>query len=122
MPARRTSEHCVYGARCSTGCPQIVTSKSAKPRHIVLTDEGRQFFGRAVAGRSASEIILIRDDGRAWGRSGQHRRVADACTAANVAACTVHELRHTYASRLIMKGVPLAVVAAQLGHKDTRMV
>ena len=104
------------------GTLQIVTSKSAKPRHIVLTDEGKHFFGRAVAGRSASEIILTRDDGRAWGRSEQHRRIADACTVANVAACTVHELRHTYASRLVMKGVPLAVVAAQLGHKDTRMV
>jgi integrase len=104
------------------GTLQIVTSKSAKPRHVVLTDEGKHFFRRAVAGRSASEIILTRDDGRAWGRSEQHRRIADACTVAKVASCTVHELRHTYASRLVMKGVPLAVVAAQLGHKDTRMV
>jgi site-specific recombinase XerD len=31
-------------------------------------------------------------------------------------------LRHSYASRLAMKGVPLAVIAAQLGHSDTRMV
>ena len=35
---------------------------------------------------------------------------------------TFHELRHTYASRLIMGGAPLAVGAAQLGHSDTRMV
>jgi integrase len=33
-----------------------------------------------------------------------------------------HGLRHTYASRLAMKGVPLAVIAAQLGHSDTRMI
>jgi integrase len=31
-------------------------------------------------------------------------------------------LRHTYASRLAMRGVPLAVIAAQLDHSDTRMV
>ena len=31
-------------------------------------------------------------------------------------------LRHTYTSRLAMRGVPLAVIAAQLGHADTRMV
>jgi len=30
-----------------------------------------------------------------------------------------HELRHTYASRLSMRGVPLAVIAA--GHSGTRM-
>ena len=33
-----------------------------------------------------------------------------------------HGLRHTYASRLAMRGVPLAVIAIQLGHADTRMV
>jgi integrase len=32
-----------------------------------------------------------------------------------------HGLRHTYASRLAMRGVPLNVIAAQLGHSDTRM-
>lgn len=104
------------------GTLQIVTSKSSRPRHVVLTEEGKRLFDHAVAGRSAPEIILTRDDGRPWGRSEQHRRIADACTAANVAACAFHELRHTYASRLVMRGVPLAVVAAQLGHKDTRMV
>jgi hypothetical protein len=30
-------------------------------------------------------------------------------------------LRHTYASALAMQGVPMAVIAAQLGHSDTRM-
>ena len=33
-----------------------------------------------------------------------------------------HALRHTYASRLVMKGELLFVVATQLGHQDTRMV
>jgi integrase len=33
-----------------------------------------------------------------------------------------HGLRHTYASRLAMRGVPLAVITQQLGHADTRMV
>lgn len=104
------------------GTLQIVMTKNAKPRHVVLSEEGKHFFGRAVVGRSASEMIFVRSDGGTWGRSEQHRRIAIACTAAKVAACTFHELRHTYASRLVMKGVPLAVVAAQLGHKDTRMV
>jgi hypothetical protein len=31
-------------------------------------------------------------------------------------------LRHTYASHLAMNGIPLPVVAANLGHIDTRMV
>ena len=34
---------------------------------------------------------------------------------------TFHILRHTYASSLAMRGVPMGVIAAQLGHSDTRM-
>ena len=32
-----------------------------------------------------------------------------------------HVLRHTHASMLAMKGVPMGVIAAQLGHADTRI-
>jgi integrase len=34
-------------------------------------------------------------------------------------AVNLHALRHTYASRLAMRGLPLAVIAKQLGHADT---
>ena len=33
-----------------------------------------------------------------------------------------HALRHTWASLAVMAGVPLLVVAENLGHSDTRMV
>jgi integrase len=33
-----------------------------------------------------------------------------------------HVLRHTWASLAVMNGVPLLVVARNLGHADTRMV
>jgi integrase len=33
-----------------------------------------------------------------------------------------HGLRHTWASHAVMNGVPLIVVAKNLGHSDTRMV
>ena len=32
-----------------------------------------------------------------------------------------HILRHSYGSALAMNGVPMAVIAAALGHSDTRM-
>src|ERR1700730_4993354 len=34
------------------------TVKSGKPRHVVLTDEGVQFFRRLCAGRAGDEIML----------------------------------------------------------------
>jgi len=33
----------------------------------------------------------------------------------------IHVLRHTHASILAMQAVPMAVIARQLGHCDTRM-
>ena len=47
----------------------------------------------------------------------------DACRAAKISpALGFHGLRHSYASRLAMRSVPMQVIAQQLGHADTRMV
>ena len=57
------------------------------------------------------------------GRPEQQRPLAAACAAARVdPPINFRGLRRTYASRLAMGGAPLAVIAAQLGHADTRMV
>jgi integrase len=109
----------------------IAESKSGKPRHVVLTDEGKALFVELVAGRSAHELIFVRGDverrkreglGSSWGHGDASRFMAEACEAANLEPLTFHELRHSYASMLVNKGVPLAYVAAQLGHSGTRMV
>lgn len=100
----------------------VRVSKSGKPRHIVLTADGQKFFATLAAKAQLGERLLRRESGAAWGKSHQARFLADAIKAAKIAPVTFHELRHTYASRLVMKGAPLAVVAAQLGHADTRMV
>jgi integrase len=47
----------------------------------------------------------------------------EACKQAEVEpAMSFHVLRHTWASLAVMAGVPLLVVAHNLGHADTRMV
>jgi integrase len=105
------------------GTVRIRLSKSGKPRHVVLTEEGREVFGTMAAGSPGSAHIFVRTNGRPWAKSEQQRPLAAACSAANIdPPINFHGLRHTYASRLAMRGVPLAVIAAQLGHSDTRMV
>lgn len=119
-----------------SGTVTIPQSKAGKPRHVALTDEGREFFLGLAAGRKGSARLFERDKlvtqktrekgagiaRAAWIGSDQFRPIRAACVAAKIApAITFHELRHTYASRLAMRGVPLGVIAAQLGHSDTRM-
>ena len=122
---------CRYGEAAALTCGDfdpdsdtlyIATSKSGKPRHIVLTDEGSEFFTQATAGRPKDEKMFKRSTGGAWGRAHQYRLLQEACENAEInPPASFHILRHSYASRLAMNGVPMKVIAEQLGHADTRI-
>jgi integrase len=104
------------------GTVTIRRSKAGKVRHVALADEGRALFSFLTAGSPGGALIFLRSDGEAWGPSHQQRPLTEASRFAAVEpAATFHVLRHTYGSALAMKGVPLGVIAAQLGHSDTRM-
>jgi integrase len=131
------------------GVVTIRESKAGKPRHVVLTAEGQRLFNRLTAG-TLSDDLIFRNEGRIWralerererlkrdGKSPdgakvndtgewraaeQVRLMADACKQAKITpAVSFHVLRHTHASTLAMRGVPMGVIAEQLGHADTRM-
>jgi integrase len=106
-----------------SGTLAIRQSKSGKARHVVLTDEGVFFFRQLTAGRAGSEIMLRKANGEAWRASHQLRPTVQACMHAKIdPPVSFHALRHTWASHAVMNGVPLLVVAKNLGHADTRMV
>lgn len=95
----------------------VRVSKSGTHRHVVLTDEGAALFTQLTAGKSGRDLIFTHGDGRPWGPSHQQYPLEAASERAKIEpAVTFHVLRHTYASRLAMKGVPMAVIGAQLGH------
>lgn len=100
----------------------IRTSKSNKSRYVILDAEGTQFFATVARDLLGHSPMLVHEGVGPWGKSLQHRSMKDAYTAANLPPLTFHELRHTYASRLVMRGVSLMVIAKQLGHSDSRMV
>jgi integrase len=105
-----------------SGMVTVRLSKAGKSRHVALNDEGRTLFQGLTVGRASRELIFVRDDGDPWGISHQKRRLENASAHANIdPPATFHILRHTYGSALAMKGVPMGVIAAQLGHADTRM-
>ena len=130
---------CRYGDLCrlrvrdfAHGKLSVWMSKVNKARHVRLTEEGRAFFKQRVVGRDGEEIMLPHrrigqeakkyGERREWRKSEQKRPMHAACLRAKIKPLGINQLRHTWASLSVMNGVPLLVVADNLGHADTRMV
>ena len=122
---------CRYGElaamQCSdfnkdTGSVFVRPGKAGKGRHVTLSEEGVSFFNDITAGRASDANTFLRSEGRPWGKSHQARPLLEACKRSKISPpISFHILRHTHASHLAMSGVPLMVIAHQLGHADTRM-
>ena len=96
---------------------------SERIHHVHLTSEGVRFFASVCAGRSGPHLIFTKDDGSTWSKSHQTRPIQEASARAKIRPpVNFHVTRHTWASHAVMNGVPLLVVAKNLGHSDTRMV
>jgi integrase len=68
-------------------------------------------------------MIFKKDNGTNWGKSHQKRLMAAACKTAKISPPVgFQQLRHTWAAHAVMNGVPLLVVAGNLGHSGTAMV
>ena len=98
----------------------IPRTKNEEPIHVPLNDA-------AVA---ALRVVRDRGDGRGRvfqsGKTGEPLENArhwfdDAVTEAEIKNFRWHDLRHTFASRLRMKGAPLEDIADLLGHKSLTM-
>jgi integrase len=99
----------------------VAVAKSGRSRHVPLTPEGVALFRRLTAGRLRNDLVFRRGS-REWRRSEQTRPLVTACHRAKIVpAVSFHGLRHTYGAALAMAGTPLQVIAAALGHADTRL-
>ena len=103
----------------TTNALHIRAGKTGKARDVALTDEAVKFFKVLIAGKAGNAHMLTQPSGEAWGKSHQFRPMRAACAAASITpAIGFHILRHAYASRLVMAGVPLGAVAAQIGNSE----
>jgi integrase len=106
-----------------SGTIHVQRSKTGEGRHVHLTHEGAEFFAQVCEGRAGSAGMFQRNDGSPWKPSQQARPMAEAVLRAKIEpAITFHGLRHSYASACVEAGVPLMVVAKNLGHSTTTMV
>lgn len=97
-------------------------TKSGKSRDVVLTEEAAAFFESVTVGLPGTAFMFLRSDNLPWDKSHQKRRLEKACKQAGISPpISFHILRHCAGSWLAMRGVPMAVIAKQLGHADERM-
>jgi integrase len=122
---------CRYGELTSTkasdfnsdaGTLTVRESKSGKVRHVHVTDSGQEFFDELTSDKKRSDLMFLRTDGEPWRKSQQHRPMREACKNAKISPpIPFKALRTTYGSLLAREGVALQVIAAALGHADTRI-
>ncbi len=101
---------------------RVEAFKRSPARFVFIPDEGMAFFLACCEGKSGRDRVFLSDMRKVWRR--QHANLFRRAVALSglPRSFVFHGLRHTYASELIRVGVPLEVVARQLGHADTRTV
>lgn len=99
----------------------LVETKNAIARPAYLDDDGARMLETAVAGKEPGDLLFSRSDGTQWKQADQLRRMNEAFDRAKIDKTTFHDLRRSYGARLARAGVPMAVIAEALGHKDERI-
>jgi len=90
------------------------TPKSNRERHVPLDIDVYEMLHKRK--RSTGYVFL--DGNRPFNCPRLNRRLAKVCRQAGLRRITWHDLRHTFASHLAMRGVPLNAVQALLGHSS----
>ena len=99
----------------------VRVTKSGETQLIHLKAEGCGLLLALMTGKKRNDFVFTKADGSQWKPSDQQRRMEKGCSVAGIEpAVTFHELRDTFASHLVMAGVPLLTVSKLLGHKDVR--
>jgi integrase len=71
---------------------------------------------------SNSEYVFTKHEGKPYTSNTAWKRAwISALRTSGIEKCTFHDLRHSFASRLVMAGVDISSVQELMGHKDINM-
>jgi integrase len=100
------------------GVLRVLHSKNGEQREIPMSDTLRATL-QALPRRLASDYMFPGKTGH--GVVDIRKRFHRALQEAAIQGFRFHDLRHTFASHLVMAGVDLMTVKEFLGHKDLKM-
>ena len=94
-------------------------AKSGETRHIPMNDEALDILTRWQAQRYSRQYVFPAEDG---GRLDNIKKsFGNLLRLAEIENFRFHDLRHTFASKLVMAGVDLNTVRDLLGHQSLEM-
>ena len=100
---------------------RAAASKSKRARHVPLNKEAQSAMLKWQSQQCAAEDTLV-FPGRKGGRLDNiNRSWRGLVSSARIRDFRFHDLRHHFASRLVMAGVDLNTVRELLGHADIKM-
>ena len=98
----------------------IGSPKGGRPREVPLSEEVLCMVRALPRPTSPSALVFGHPSGRMFHRNEMKWPLWRACKTAGIPKIGWHVLRHTFASQLVMRGVPLKAVQELLGHRDIR--
>ncbi|MEM6819881.1 MAG: tyrosine-type recombinase/integrase [Pseudomonadota bacterium] len=96
---------------------QLLSPKGNRTRTIPLTTGAVDLLAK----RQEKEGFVFTTTGGAFDAHNVGCQLALASKKAGLPRVTLHVLRHSFASQLAMKGVPIAVIQQLLGHTDIKV-
>ena len=98
---------------------ELTTPKNGKSREVPLGDD--VLAALKAQAKRGGELVFSTEARRMFTKGQAKWPLWRACKAAGLRRIGWHVLRHTFASHLVMKGVPLKAVQELLGHATIEM-
>ena len=102
-------------------CINLRETKNRRGRVIPMSPALKELLLAWLAQEPASLWVFTSRTGKPFNGNNIRRRFVEVCRKASILNFTWHDLRHTYASRMVMARCDLTALKELMGHRDISM-